>query len=84
MKDGGKDLVVWGKNHESELGNGRKSSVSVPTTLETPDGGRFMLKSRIAREVRNLQGDVWGHKVKVEQHAVVGFGNSAVYWKMSK
>ena len=80
----GKDLVVWGKNYESELGNGKKSSVSVPTTLETPEGGRFMLKSRIAKEVRNLKGDIWGRKVEVEQRAVVGFGNSAVYWKISE
>jgi hypothetical protein len=75
--------VVWGKNYESELGNGKKSSLPVPTTLETPEG-RFMLKHRKVREVRGLDGKVWKRKVEIEQHAVVGFGNSAVFWKISK
>jgi hypothetical protein len=81
---GGRDLVVWGKNYESELGNGKRSSISIPTTLETPEGGRFMLKTRMAKEVRDLGGKVWGRNVRVEQYAVVGFGSSAVYWKISK
>ena len=80
---GGRDLMVWGKNHESELGNGKKSSLSIPTVLETPEGGRFMLRNRIAREVRDLRGKVWGCNVGVEQYAVVGFGSSVVYWKIS-
>jgi hypothetical protein len=80
---GGRDLVVWGKNYESELGNGKKSSLPVPTTLETPEG-RFMLKHRKVKEVRGLDGKVWKRKVEIEQHAVVGFGNSAVFWKISK
>lgn len=80
---GGRDLVVWGKNYESELGNGKKSSLAIPTTLETPEGGRFMLRNRIAKEVRNLEGKVWGRNVRVEQYAVTGFGSSTVYWKIS-
>ncbi|KAG5635130.1 hypothetical protein H0H81_012342 [Sphagnurus paluster] len=80
---GGRDLVVWGKNYESELGNGRKASVPVPTTLETPEGGRFMLRRRKAREVKDLHGHVWKRGIRVEQCAVVGFGSSAVYWKIA-
>lgn len=80
---GGRDLVVWGKNYESELGNGKKSSVPVPTTLETPEGGRFMLRKRKAKEVKDLHGKVWKRRVQVEQQAVVGFGSSAVFWKIS-
>jgi len=74
--------LVWGKNYESELGNGKKSSLPVPTALETPEGGRFMLRSRKAKEVRNLDGKVWRGNVRVEQRAVVGFGSSAVYWRI--
>ncbi|KAF5387108.1 hypothetical protein D9615_001862 [Tricholomella constricta] len=80
---GGRDLIVWGKNYESELGNGKKASVPVPTTLETPEGGRFMLRRRKAKEVKDLHGKVWKRGVKVEQCAIVGFGNSAVYWRIS-
>ncbi|KAG6813628.1 hypothetical protein H0H92_009246 [Tricholoma furcatifolium] len=51
---GGRDLVVWGKNYESELGNGKKSSLAVPTTLVTPEGGHFMLHRRKAKQVLDL------------------------------
>ncbi|KAG6919984.1 hypothetical protein DXG01_013333 [Tephrocybe rancida] len=79
---GGRDLVVWGKNYESELGNGKKSSLPIPTTLETPEGGRFMLRRRKAKKVLDLHGKVWKRNVQVEQCAVVGPENSAVYWKI--
>ncbi|KAG6896734.1 hypothetical protein C0992_006451 [Termitomyces sp. T32_za158] len=79
---GGRDLVVWGKNYESELGNGRKSSIPIPTTLETPDGGRFMLRRRTAKRVLDMHGKLWKKNVQVEQCAVVGPENSAVYWKI--
>ncbi|KAG6872807.1 hypothetical protein C0995_006406 [Termitomyces sp. Mi166 len=79
---GGRDLVVWGKNYESELGNGKKSSIPVPTTLETPEGGRFMLRRRKAKRVLDLHGKLWKYDVQVEQCAVVGPENSAVYWKI--
>ena len=82
MSGGGRDLVVWGKNYESELGNGKKISLSIPTRLETPKGDRFMLRNRMARKVKDLRGKVWGRNVRVEQYAVVGFSSSAVYWKI--
>ncbi|KAF8892587.1 regulator of chromosome condensation 1/beta-lactamase-inhibitor protein II [Infundibulicybe gibba] len=79
----GYDLMVWGKNHDSELGNGKKSSLPVPTVLTAPDGERFMLRSREVKDVRDLQGKVWQRKAKVEQHAAAGYGSSVVYWKVS-
>jgi len=82
---GGRDLMVWGRNHDSELGNGKKGSLAVPTVLQTSsndDGERFMLKSRSAKEVKDVHGKVWKKNVKVEQHAASGWKNSVVYWKI--
>lgn len=79
-----RDLLVWGKNHEFELGNGKKSSQAMPIYLEsTQQGERFMLCQRKAKVVRDLKGNAWKRGVKVEQRAVVGYGNSVVYWKVS-
>jgi len=75
--------MTWGKNYDSELGNGKKASVPVPMTLETPNGGRFMLMELQAKEVKDLHGKVWKRGIKVEQRAVAGYGNSAVYWKIA-
>ncbi|KAF8162931.1 regulator of chromosome condensation 1/beta-lactamase-inhibitor protein II [Crassisporium funariophilum] len=80
---GGRDLMVWGKNYDSELGNGKKSSVAVPTSLETSDGARFMLMAKKCKVVNDLHGKKWKRNVKVEQRVVAGYGNSAVYWKIA-
>ena len=80
---GGRDLMVWGKNYESELGNGRRASVAIPTPLATEDGKRFMLMSMKAREVKDLHGRLWKRGVRVEQKLATGYGNSAVYWKIA-
>jgi alpha-tubulin suppressor-like RCC1 family protein len=77
----GRDLVVWGTNHDYQLGTGKRSSLPVPTTLEHPEGGRFILGQRKA-PVRDLAGNVWKKKVEVEQCAVAGYGNSIIYWKI--
>lgn len=82
MGVGGRDLMVWGKNYESELGNGKRGSVAVPTPLATEDGKRFMLMNMKAKEVKDLQGKLWKRRVKVEQKVATGYGNSAVYWKI--
>jgi hypothetical protein len=79
---GGKDLMVWGRNHESELGNGKKASLVIPANLESPDGDRIMLMTKEATEVKDMHGKVWKRGVKVEQRAVAGYENSAVYWKI--
>ncbi|THU99335.1 RCC1/BLIP-II [Dendrothele bispora CBS 962.96] len=79
----GRDLLAWGKNYDSELGNGKKASLASPTTMSTPEGERFMLQKKKAKEVRDLQGNVWKRGVTVEQKAVTGYCNSAVFWKVS-
>ncbi|OJT08890.1 Protein FMP25, mitochondrial [Trametes pubescens] len=79
---GGKDVVVWGANFEYQLGNGKRGSLPTPTTLLTPEGERFMLQRKRASAVRDLQGQVWKKGVEVEQHAVAGWSNSVVYWRI--
>ncbi|KAF9533459.1 regulator of chromosome condensation 1/beta-lactamase-inhibitor protein II [Crepidotus variabilis] len=79
---GGKDLMVWGKNYESELGNGKKSSLPQPAVMEYPEGERLMLMKKKAKEVKDLQGKVWKRGIKVEQRVAVGPQNSVVYWKL--
>jgi hypothetical protein len=80
---GGRDLMVWGKNYDSELGNGKRGSVAVPTPLATENGERFMLMNMKAKEVKDLQGKLWKRGVKVEQKVATGYGNSAVYWRIA-
>jgi hypothetical protein len=80
---GGRDLMVWGKNYESELGNGKRTSVAVPTPLAMEDGERLMLMSMKAKEVKDLHGKLWKRGVKVEQKVATGYGNSAVYWRIA-
>ncbi|KAF8921438.1 regulator of chromosome condensation 1/beta-lactamase-inhibitor protein II [Mucidula mucida] len=79
-KNQGRDLYVWGKNHDSELGNGKKSSLPVPTTLSAGEE-RIMLYEKRGVKVMDLQGRVWG-RVDVEQKALAGFNSSMVYWKI--
>jgi hypothetical protein len=79
---GGSDLYVWGRNFDSELGNGKKSSVAGPIHLEVPEGERLMLMERKAKEVRDLHGKVWKRGVRVKQHVAAGYGTSAAYWKI--
>jgi hypothetical protein len=80
---GGRDLLVWGRNNESELGNGKRSNVVFPTPVQSPDEHeRFMLREKKAREVKDLAGKVWKRGVQVKQQVVSGFNNSVVYWKI--
>lgn len=74
--------MVWGRNRESELGNGKKANLVIPATVESPEGDRIMLVTKKATEVKDLHGKVWKRGVKVEQHAVAGYECSAVYWKI--
>ena len=78
---GGNDLMAWGKNYESELGNGKKSSIAQPAVVES-EGERLMLKTKRAKEVKDLQGRVWKTGVWVGQWATAGPQNSVVYWKI--
>ncbi|XP_006458490.1 hypothetical protein AGABI2DRAFT_190775 [Agaricus bisporus var. bisporus H97] len=79
---GGQDLMVWGRNFDYELGNGKKSSLAMPTFLDAPDGERLMLMKRKAKEVLDLGGNVFKKNVNVEQQAAAGYGNSVVYWRV--
>ncbi len=79
---GGRDVMVWGKNYDYELGIGKKSSLAMPVNLDAPDAERLMMMRKKAREVLDLTGQVWKGGVTVEQHAVAGYGNSAVYWRI--
>ncbi|KAM5539051.1 hypothetical protein V8D89_007274 [Ganoderma adspersum] len=79
---GGRDVVVWGSNFDYQLGTGKRGSVATPTTLECGDGERFMLQTKKAEEVRDMQGKVWKKGIEVEQRAVAGWGNSVVYWRI--
>jgi len=76
----GRDLVVWGLNHDYQLGTGKRTSLNAATILERPEGGRFIL-ARHKANVRDLSGKVWKKNVEVEQCAIGGYGNSVVYWK---
>jgi len=80
---GGMDLLAWGNNYEHQLGNGRRASVAVPESVTAkPGGARYMLRETKAAQVRDMQGKVWGRRVKVEQTAYAGPGTSVVYWKL--
>ncbi|KAJ3773826.1 regulator of chromosome condensation 1/beta-lactamase-inhibitor protein II [Lentinula raphanica] len=79
----GRDLLAWGRNYNSELGNGKRAGLAVPTTLADADGERFLLQRKRAKEVLDLQGVVWKRGVEVEQKAVAGYDSSAVFWKVS-
>ncbi|KAG2365754.1 regulator of chromosome condensation 1/beta-lactamase-inhibitor protein II [Suillus spraguei] len=66
---------------DTQAHGGKDGWSSVPTTLERPEGGRFILGQRKAL-VRDLAGNVWKKKVEVGQCAVAGYGNSIIYWKI--
>ncbi|KAJ7090055.1 regulator of chromosome condensation 1/beta-lactamase-inhibitor protein II [Mycena crocata] len=78
---GGRDLHTWGRNQDYELGNGKKASV--PSPMPVDDGnGRILLQKKKAKEIRDLQGRVWGRGIAVEQFAVTGCGSSIIYWRL--
>jgi hypothetical protein len=80
---GGRDLLAWGTNYDYQVGNGKRASIAVPTTLEPVDGDRIMLGHRRAKVVRDPQGRVWRRGVDVEQVAIGGYGTSLVYWRIA-
>lgn len=87
---GGRDLLAWGTNYDYQVGNGKRASIAVPTTLSPPvelardgDGERIMLVRRRAKVVRDPQGRVWRRGVDVEQVAIGGYGSSLVYWRIA-
>ncbi|KAI6022723.1 regulator of chromosome condensation 1/beta-lactamase-inhibitor protein II [Pisolithus marmoratus] len=79
----GRDLLVWGLNYDFQLGTGKRKSLAAPTILNRPEGGRFLL-ARKTSLVKDMAGNVWRRKAGVEQHAIAGYGNSFVYWRIIK
>jgi hypothetical protein len=79
---GGNDLMFWGKNYDSESGNGKKASIAQPVVVELSEGERLMLVVKQAKEVKDLGGKIWKRGVRVEQRPVAGPQNSVVYWKI--
>ncbi|KAJ7343659.1 regulator of chromosome condensation 1/beta-lactamase-inhibitor protein II [Mycena albidolilacea] len=80
---GRRDLHAWGRNQDYELGPGaRKPGTCSPMPVGGDGGGRVLLQSKKSREVKDLQGRVWGRGIKVEQVAVAGFGTAMIYWKL--
>jgi hypothetical protein len=77
-----RDCLGWGKNHDYELGTGKRGVVGSPTVLQDANGQRLMLRSRKAREVKDMQGKVWKRNVEVQEELVAGHGNSAIYWRL--
>lgn len=77
---GGRDLLVWGSNQQYQLGNGKRTSVAVPTALQQPDGTRVMLMKQKG-DMLDMQGKTWKAQ-EVEQCAQAGYGNNIVYWKI--
>ena len=73
--------MVWGRNLDGELGNGKRSSVAQPTMVEGREGERVKLERKRA-EVRDARGRVWKQGVAVEQQAETGHGISAIYWRI--
>ncbi len=82
---GGRDLFAWGTNYDYQVGNGRRASIAVPTTLKPAEGpgDRIMLEKCRAKLVRDPQGRVWRRGVNVEQVAAGGYGTSLVYWRIA-
>jgi hypothetical protein len=78
---GGRDLFAWGKNYDSELGNGKKSSVATPMVMETANGKRMLLGERKA-EVKDAGGQLWKRGQMVSQWTAAGYGNTLVYWRL--
>lgn len=78
---GSNDLMFWGRNYDSESGNGKKASIGQPVVVES-EGERVLLKEKQAKEVKDLEGKVWKRGVRVQQQPVAGYQNSVVYWKI--
>jgi len=78
----GERPLCVGTNYDYQLGNGKRTSVAVPTTLVRPDGNRFMLMKTKAPIVKDLRGCVWKKNVEVERSRS-RVRNSAVYWRIS-
>jgi len=79
----GHDVLVLGYNADGQLGNGKRSSLCIPSHIPALGGvvGRMMLRERDGIRLVDLQGRKHGTG-RVEETAVAGWGSSAVYWRI--
>ncbi|KAG8745818.1 hypothetical protein FRC12_014448 [Ceratobasidium sp. 428] len=79
----GNDLLVLGYNADGQLGNGKRSSLCIPSHIPALGGmaGRMMLRERARVALVDLQGRKCGTG-RVEETAVAGWGTSAIYWRI--
>ncbi|KAG8700255.1 hypothetical protein FRC08_004804 [Ceratobasidium sp. 394] len=79
----GHDVLVLGYNADGQLGNGKRSSLCIPSHVPALGGvvGRMMLRERDRVRLVDLQGRKCGTG-RVEETAVAGWGCSAVYWRV--
>ncbi|KAJ7098096.1 regulator of chromosome condensation 1/beta-lactamase-inhibitor protein II [Mycena belliarum] len=76
---GGRDLRAWGRNHDSELGNGKKANAPSPMPVELAEGRLLLQRKTLVKAVRDLRGN--SRRVAlVEQVAAAGPGCTVVYW----
>ncbi|KZT57038.1 RCC1/BLIP-II protein [Calocera cornea HHB12733] len=80
----GYDVLAWGQNRSSELGNGKQVPVPLPGYVRSfrPEPGARLMVREGRGEVRDLEGRRWGRKVDVRETVVAGYGCTAVYWKI--
>lgn len=84
---GGRDVLVWGSNANSQLANLKKSNAAVPANMgnlpgaDPAVGARMVLHEQPSVEVRDLEGHKVG-KRSVRQAAEAGWGGAAVYWRV--
>ncbi|KAG8737345.1 hypothetical protein FRC12_017186 [Ceratobasidium sp. 428] len=79
----GNDLLVLGYNADGQLGNGKRSSLCIPSHIPALGGiaGRMMLRERARVALVDLRGRKCGTG-RVEETAVAGWGTSAIYWRI--
>ncbi|GJJ12017.1 hypothetical protein Clacol_006255 [Clathrus columnatus] len=78
----GRDVFTWGLNQTHQLGNGKRSSSTVPISVQTGDGEGRLMCHVDHRMVKDFQGRVVNRKCYIEQRAVAGPGFSVIYWKV--
>lgn len=85
--------MLWGSNTDYQLGLGRRSNISVPTPLPVDSfvGGfdvdraseRMLMRERRVSVLKDMEGQQVAKNVTVEQTVTVGWGCTAVYWKVA-
>jgi len=79
----GHDVLSFGFNADYQLGNGKRSSLPIPTHVSALGAlqGRMMLRTKKGVPLVDLRGKSRGRGV-VEETGLAGWSTSAVYWKI--